>query len=73
MGFTSKKLTNETTSGFIFYGEWVMVENDSGEISSSFYIRPGSEGEGVYSLMWDVTDDDTAIPVSLRSARPSTV
>ncbi|KAJ5388160.1 hypothetical protein N7509_010701 [Penicillium cosmopolitanum] len=71
MGFTSKKMTNETTTGFIFYGQWVMVENDSGDISSSFYIRSSSAGEGIYSLVWNVTDDDTVIPISLRSAKPS--
>ncbi|KAJ5596448.1 hypothetical protein N7450_002906 [Penicillium hetheringtonii] len=71
MGFTSKKLSNETTTGFIFYGQWVMVENDSGDISSSFYIRSASEGEGVYSLLWDAANDDTAIPISLRSTKPS--
>lgn len=71
MGFTSKKMANESTTGFIFYGQWVMVENDSGDISSSFYIRSSSAGEGVYSLVWNVTDDDTAIPISLRSAKPS--
>lgn len=71
MGFTSKKMTNETTTGFIFYGQWVMVENDSGDISSSFYIRSSSADEGIYSLVWNVTDDDTAIPISLRSAKPS--
>jgi hypothetical protein len=71
MGFTSKAESNETTTGFIFYGQWVMVETKSGDISSSFFVKASSEGEGVYSLLWNVTDDDTAIPISLRSVKPS--
>ncbi|KAJ5141155.1 uncharacterized protein N7443_010874 [Penicillium atrosanguineum] len=71
MGFTSSERSNETTSGFIFYGQWVMVELESGDISSSFYVREESEGKGVYSLLWNVTDEETAIPISLRSVEPS--
>lgn len=71
MGFTSKKLSNETTTGFIFYGQWVMVKTESGDISSSFYVREADEGNGVYSLLWNVTDEDTAIPISLRYVQPS--
>ncbi|KAJ6139785.1 hypothetical protein N7471_006271 [Penicillium samsonianum] len=71
MGFTSQNRSNETTTGFIFYGTWMMVESDSGEISSSFYVRENSQGEGIYSLLWNVSDDTTAIPVSLRSVKPS--
>lgn len=71
MGFTSQNMTNETTTGFIFYGQWVMVKKESGEISSSFYVRPDSTGEGIYSLLWNITDDDSAVPVSLRLAKPS--
>jgi hypothetical protein len=71
MGFTSEERSNETTSQFIFYGQWVMVKSDSGDISSSFYVREDSdEGKGVYSLLWNVTDE-TAIPISLRTAKPS--
>lgn len=70
MGFTSEERSNETTSQFILYGQWVMVKSDSGDISSSFYVREGSEGKGVYYLLWNVTDE-TAIPVSLRTAKPS--
>ena len=56
MGFASTNASNRTTTGFIFYGQW---------------IRENSEGEGIYSLLWNVSDDATAIPVSLRSAKPS--
>ncbi|OOQ81989.1 putative cytochrome p450 protein [Penicillium brasilianum] len=71
MGFTSKAESNETTTGFIFYGQWVMVETESGDISSSFYVKASSEGEGINSLLWNATDDDAAIPISLRSVKPS--
>ncbi|KAJ5502248.1 hypothetical protein N7463_005122 [Penicillium fimorum] len=71
MGFTSTNMSNQTTTGFIFYGNWMMVESDSGDISSSFYVQENSQGEGVYSLLWNVSDETTAIPVSLRSVKPS--
>lgn len=71
MGFASTNASNRTTTGFIFYGQWMMVKSDSGEISSSFYIRENSEGEGIYSLLWNASDDASAIPVSLRTAKPS--
>lgn len=70
MGFTSSERSNETTTGIIFYGQWVMVKLESGDMSSSFYVREESEGKGVYSLLWNVTDE-TAIPISLRSVKPS--
>ncbi|KAJ5804532.1 uncharacterized protein N7518_000835 [Penicillium psychrosexuale] len=71
MGFASTNASNRTTTGFIFYGQWMMVKSDSGAISSSFYIRENSEGEGIYSLLWNASDDASAIPVSLRSVKPS--
>ncbi|KAJ5373333.1 hypothetical protein N7517_005339 [Penicillium concentricum] len=71
MGFTSTNMSERTTTGFIFYGNWMMVESDSGDISSSFYVQENSQGEGVYSLLWNVSDDTIAIPVSLRSVKPS--
>jgi hypothetical protein len=71
MGFTSKTESNETTTGFIFYGQWVMVETGSGDISSSFYVKASTEGKGIYSLLWNVTDDDSVISISLRSVKPS--
>ncbi|KAJ5811147.1 hypothetical protein N7447_010663 [Penicillium robsamsonii] len=71
MGFTSMNMSKRTTTGFIFYGNWMMVESDSGDISSSFYVQENSQGEGVYSLLWNVSDETTAIPVSLRSVKPS--
>jgi hypothetical protein len=48
-----------------------MVRLESGKFTSSFYVREDSEGKGVYSLPWDVTDGDTAITISLRSVKPS--
>lgn len=71
MGFTAKNMTNETTTGFVFYGQWVMVEDESGIFSSSFFIQRDSSDEGVYSLLWNVSNVDDAVPVSLRLAKPS--
>jgi hypothetical protein len=50
-----------------------LVKDDSGDIISSFYARQlSSEGDGVYSLLWNVTeDDDTVFPVSLRTVAAS--
>ncbi|KAJ5267744.1 hypothetical protein N7478_010552 [Penicillium angulare] len=71
MGFTSETLSNETTDAFFLYGQWVMVKSDNDDISSSFHIREVSESEGTYSLLWNVTDEDGAVPISLRSTKPS--
>jgi hypothetical protein len=49
MGFTSMSMPDKTTTGFIFYGQWMMVELDSGDISSSFYIRENRRAMGVVS------------------------
>lgn len=66
-------MSNETTSSFIFYGQTLLVIDDSGDIDSSFFARQSSsEGDGVYSLLWNVTEnDDTVFPISLRTAAPS--
>jgi hypothetical protein len=73
IGFTSESSDNATTTGFIFYGQTLLGKDESGNIISSFYVRQSSsEGDGVYSLLWNVTaDDDTVFPVSLRTVEPS--
>lgn len=71
MGFTTKALSNETTDEFFMYGQWVMVKSANGDISSSFYVRQTSDDDGTYSMLWNVTDEDSAIPISLRSVEPS--
>ncbi|CRG86699.1 hypothetical protein PISL3812_03709 [Talaromyces islandicus] len=72
VGFTSDSSSNATTTEFIFYGQTLLIKDDSGNIVSSFYARQSSsEGEGVYSLLWNVTDDDAVFPVSLRAVAPS--
>ncbi|KAH8697450.1 hypothetical protein BGW36DRAFT_427412 [Talaromyces proteolyticus] len=71
IGFISNAGDNEITTGFVFYGQSVMVETAPGDYSTSFYVRPSSQGEGIYSLLWNVTGDDTIISISLRSVEPS--
>jgi hypothetical protein len=48
-----------------------MVEEDGG-FQSVFYALP-TEVEGVWSLNWNTTGDDTAgkVPATLRDVRPS--
>jgi hypothetical protein len=50
MGFTSMSMSDKTTTGFIFYGQWIMVELDSGDISSSFCTRENRRGMGFARL-----------------------
>ncbi|KAJ5094764.1 hypothetical protein N7456_010625 [Penicillium angulare] len=71
MGFTAGNLSNETTDAFFLYGQWVMVKSKTGDISSSFYVREVSEDDGTYSLLWNVTDEEGVVPISLRSTKPS--
>ncbi|QKX58306.1 uncharacterized protein TRUGW13939_05428 [Talaromyces rugulosus] len=73
IGFTSESGDNATTTKFVFYGQTLLVKDESGDIVSSFYARQSSsEGGGVYSLLWNVTEDhDAVFPVSLRTVAAS--
>ncbi|KAL4994377.1 hypothetical protein BDV10DRAFT_189111 [Aspergillus recurvatus] len=63
--------TDELTNRFVWYGHFLLVENDEGEFTSLFSVRE-SASEGEYSLLWNVTDsDEDVITISMRSIAPS--
>ncbi|KAL4746117.1 hypothetical protein BDW72DRAFT_207630 [Aspergillus terricola var. indicus] len=63
----AKKLINR----FVWYGHFLLVENDAGEFTSSFSVKE-SASVGEYSLLWNVTgSDEDVITISLRSIAPS--
>lgn len=74
VGFTgnSSATDNEVTNKFVWYGHFLLVEEDSGEYTSLFYVKKTSQ-EDVYSLQWNVTEEDDGeyISVSMRSIAPS--
>lgn len=50
-----------------------MVENGSGEYASMFTVKKSfsSTSDGEYSLLWNVTDDEEVIAISMRSIASS--
>lgn len=48
MGFTSMTMSNKTTMGFIFYGQWMMVEFDSGDLFQLLYQRELAGRRGIF-------------------------
>ncbi|KAH8432818.1 uncharacterized protein LDX57_010447 [Aspergillus melleus] len=74
VGFTDDPSANEVTNKFVWYGNFLMVEDDSGEYTSLFTVKKSSSStnDGEYSLLWNVTDsDEEVIEVSMRSIAPS--
>ncbi|KAI9036038.1 uncharacterized protein KD926_002517 [Aspergillus affinis] len=74
VGFTDDPSTNEVTNKFVWYGNFLMVEDDSGDYTSLFRVKNASSStnDGEYSLLWNVTDsDEEVIEISMRSIAPS--
>lgn len=74
MGFTSDPSSNQVTNKFVWYGNFLLVENDSGEYTSLFSVKKSSshDEDGSYDLYWNVTDsDEEVITISMRSVAPS--
>ncbi|PLB54038.1 hypothetical protein P170DRAFT_397042 [Aspergillus steynii IBT 23096] len=73
VGFTDDPGTNQVTNKFVWYGNFLMVEDDSGEYTSLFTVKKSSSStnDGEYSLQWNVTDDEEVIAISMRSIAPS--
>ncbi|KAF4957862.1 hypothetical protein FSARC_11158 [Fusarium sarcochroum] len=74
----SVKLINDTTdtddyvSNLVFYGTFVMVE-ENGELTSLWYGTP-SGTDGVYSIGWNASDagsSDDKVVVTLKRTPPS--
>lgn len=72
MGFTQSATSNQVTNKFIWYGHFLLVEDDSGEYTSLFYAKK-TEQEDVFSLQWNITDEDEGdfISISMRGIPPS--
>ncbi|KAI2615807.1 hypothetical protein GGS26DRAFT_579008 [Hypomontagnella submonticulosa] len=71
--FTNSTTTNErSTSGFIFYDQFLLHRNLDGSLKSLWYAVP-SETEGVWYLRWNSTGDETngQVLVSLKATAPS--
>lgn len=73
VGFTNNASSSEVTTKFIWYGHFLLVETDSGEYTSLFYAKK-SDQDDVFSLQWNITDEDDEgdfVSVSMRSIPPS--
>lgn len=73
VGFTNNASSSEVTNKFIWYGHFLLVETESGEYTSLFYAKK-SDQDDVFSLQWNITDEDDEsefISVSMRSIPPS--
>ncbi|KAL2842193.1 hypothetical protein BJY01DRAFT_249236 [Aspergillus pseudoustus] len=79
VGFLNASATapdDEVTSKFVWYGHFLLVENDAGELTSLFSVQKSSDDDEEYALLWNTTDSDSSsgefISVSMRSVAPST-
>ncbi|KAI8964488.1 hypothetical protein F5Y11DRAFT_315828 [Daldinia sp. FL1419] len=73
VGFTNSTSTgNRSVYGFVFYGEFLLHKDLSGDLESLWYAVP-SDQDGVWVLNWNSTDDDTEgkVLVTLKATPPS--
>ncbi|KAF4996685.1 hypothetical protein FDECE_12337 [Fusarium decemcellulare] len=62
--------SSNLVTSFVFYGSFVMVDED-GELSSLWYGVP-SGNDGVFSLGWNASGDSSEqIPITLKRTPPS--
>ncbi|KAI1762276.1 hypothetical protein GGR53DRAFT_502087 [Hypoxylon sp. FL1150] len=61
-----------SASGFTFYGEVLLHKGSDGSLKSLWYATPLSQ-DGVWSLEWNSTGDDTSgqIPLTLSATAPA--
>jgi hypothetical protein len=64
--------TNLITSGFTFYGNFLLVATSNSSTESLWYANP-SGMDGIYALKWNATasGDNEAVPLTLRKTPPS--
>ncbi|KAK1688918.1 hypothetical protein BDP55DRAFT_33831 [Colletotrichum godetiae] len=69
---SSDSTTGRKTSGFSFYGNFVLVEAEDGSFESWWYAT-ATDIDGIYNLKWNETGDDTddKIILNLRRTAPS--
>ncbi|KAJ5980225.1 hypothetical protein N7481_007523 [Penicillium waksmanii] len=68
VGFTQNATSNQVPSNFIWYGHFLLVENDGGEYTSRFYVKK-TEQEDVFNIT-DDDDEDDFILISMRGLPP---
>ncbi|KAI0887736.1 uncharacterized protein GGS22DRAFT_88557 [Annulohypoxylon maeteangense] len=70
---TTNSTTGRSASGFVFYGQYLFHQNTGGNLQSMWYALP-SDQDGVWTLNWNSTGDDTdgQVIVTLRAVAPST-
>ncbi|KAL4924158.1 uncharacterized protein BDV17DRAFT_295689 [Aspergillus undulatus] len=73
VGFTTDETStvDQVTDRFLWYGSTLLIENDTGQYTSQFYVRKSDAESGQYELLWGVSGTQY-ISVSLRSVAPST-
>ncbi|KAI1100368.1 hypothetical protein F4804DRAFT_47697 [Jackrogersella minutella] len=70
---SSNSTTGRSGSGFVFYGSFLFHKNTEGGLKSMWYALP-SDTDGVWSLNWNSTGDDTTgqVLITLKTTAPST-
>ncbi|KAF9876782.1 hypothetical protein CkaCkLH20_05628 [Colletotrichum karsti] len=65
--------TGRQTSGFVFYGNFILVQNPDDSSLESLWYATASDIDGIYNLKWNQTGDDTdgKILLNLRRTPPS--
>ncbi|KAH0431451.1 hypothetical protein CcaCcLH18_07067 [Colletotrichum camelliae] len=74
VGFSNSSATDRQTSGFTFYGSFIFVDSTSGGGMESLWYATPSSVDGIYTLKWNQTGDDSAnkITLTLKKTPPST-
>jgi hypothetical protein len=69
--FATTPSTNQTDTGFTFFGAWLLWKSNAGVLGSSWYATPTGTN-GTYTVQWleDTTDVGTSVPISLKWNSP---
>lgn len=69
---STNSTTGRSSSGFLFYGQYLFHQSTGGDLKSEWYALPSGQ-DGVWSLNWNSTGDDTdgKVIVTLRAIAPS--
>jgi hypothetical protein len=64
--------SNLLTSGFTFYGGYLLVSEDSDGLLSKWYAVPSTTNK-IWELRWNNTGDSTAdqVLINLRTQKPT--
>ncbi|KAI1801331.1 hypothetical protein F4811DRAFT_534885 [Daldinia bambusicola] len=64
---------NRSGSGFVFYGDFLLHKNNTGDLQSMWYAVPSGQ-DHIWTLNWNYADDDTEgkVLVTLKATPPST-